>query len=97
MLFRSFRLDFRTYEFAGYTGGTAVYYMRTDMPPRIKQPADLMKVKDAVRYAIKVGKLVKTPCHVCGKEQVEGHHPDYSRPLDVAWLCKEHHLAIHKS
>ena len=58
---------------------------------------DRMKVKDAVRYAIKVGKLVKTPCHVCGKEQVEGHHPDYSRPLDVVWLCKEHHLAIHKS
>jgi hypothetical protein len=42
----TFRLDFRTYEFAGYNGGTAVYYMRADMPPGIKQPADLMKVKD---------------------------------------------------
>ena len=44
----TFRLDFRTYEFAGYTGGTAVYYMRTDAPPGIKRPIDLMKVNNLV-------------------------------------------------
>jgi len=57
---------------------------------------DRLKVKDAVRYAVKTGKLVKTPCEVCGEEKVEGHHPDYSRPLDVVWLCRQHHLEIHK-
>jgi len=57
---------------------------------------DRMRVKDALRYAIKTGKVLKTPCHVCGSEKVEGHHPDYSRPLDVVWLCKEHHLEIHR-
>lgn len=57
---------------------------------------DRLKVKDAVRYAVKTGKLVKTPCEVCGEEKVEGHHPDYSRPLDVVWLCKQHHMEIHK-
>ena len=29
----------------------------------------------------------------CGKPQ--GHHPDYSRPLDVLWLCDKHHKEAH--
>ena len=62
-----------------------------------KKNKDRLKVKDAVRYAIKTGKLVKTPCHICGDVQVEGHHPDYSRPLDVVWLCRKHHNEVHHS
>lgn len=47
--------------------------------------------------AIRDGKLIPWPvCAVpecCGKPQ--GHHPDYSRPLDVVWLCDAHHKAAH--
>ena len=46
------------------------------------------------RYLAK-GLLVKTPCHVCGSLEVEAHHADYSRPLDVVWLCKKHHKELH--
>ena len=49
----------------------------------------------AVSSAIRDGKLTKTPCHVCGHEKVEGHHPDYDQPLDVIWLCNPHHRAAH--
>ena len=56
---------------------------------------DRMRVKDALRYAIRTGKVVKLPCQECGVQEVEAHHPDYSRPLDVVWLCKEHHMGIH--
>lgn len=31
----------------------------------------------------------------CGG-RVEGHHNDYSKPLDVLWICVEHHRAWHK-
>jgi hypothetical protein len=24
------------------------------------------------------------------------HHPDYAKPLNVVWFCREHHLAIHR-
>lgn len=36
------------------------------------------------------------PCWVCGKK-AEAHHPDYSRPLDVVWLCKQHHREVHST
>jgi hypothetical protein len=45
----------------------------------------------AVGYALKSGKLVKKPCEVCGSLLSEAHHPDYSKPLDVRWLCIKHH------
>jgi len=35
-------------------------------------------------------------CSVEGCE-VEGerHHPDYSKPLEIVWLCRKHHRAVH--
>jgi hypothetical protein len=46
-------------------------------------------------HAIKKGVLIPMPCEVCGSEKTEGHHWDYSKPLDVRWLCKTHHLEAH--
>ena len=43
-----FRVDFKTYEHVGYTGGTAVYYMRKDVPPGINKPTDIVKAKGLV-------------------------------------------------
>lgn len=48
-----------------------------------------------VKKALMRGKLTKLPCLVCGDPKSEGHHPDYSQPLDVVWLCNEHHRAAH--
>jgi hypothetical protein len=47
-----FRADFRDYEFIGFQGGTVVYYVRTDVPPGIKQPADLLKAQGLVSGGI---------------------------------------------
>lgn len=27
--------------------------------------------------------------------QLEGHHPDYSKPLEAKWLCTRHHTDLH--
>ena len=43
-----FRVDFKTYEHVGYTGGTAVYYVRKDVPPGINKPTDIVKAKGLV-------------------------------------------------
>jgi hypothetical protein len=36
--------------------------------------------------------IEKTPAH---DEKPEAHHPDYSAPLDVVWLCSAHHKQAH--
>lgn len=41
---------------------------------------------------------IKRPgkCSACGAEcQPEAHHNDYSRPLDVEWLCRKCHQKRH--
>ena len=48
-----------------------------------------------VNKAILSGKLTREPCVVCGETRVVGHHEDYSRPLDVTWLCRIHHRIRH--
>lgn len=50
---------------------------------------------NAVANAVRDGRLVRLPCIICGHSVVHGHHPDYSRPLDVVWLCVTHHNETH--
>ncbi len=41
------------------------------------------------------GLLPILPCAVCGAA-AERHHPDYTQPLQVIWLCKVHHREHHR-
>jgi len=42
------------------------------------------------------GRLEAQPCEVCGIYPAEMHHDDYSKPLDIRWLCKKHHEEFHR-
>lgn len=60
---------------------------------RAKNPQHAV-ARNAVYRAVKSGRLKKAPCH-CGDLRVQAHHADYSRPLEVTWLCRRHHLETH--
>lgn len=53
--------------------------------------------RNAVNNAVRDKRL--TPWPVCAVPDCickpEAHHPDYSRPLDVVWLCDLHHKEAH--
>lgn len=57
------------------------------------------KIKDAVRKKtmreIKIGRLIRKPCEVCNYTPAEAHHDDYMKPLDIRWLCGNHHREHH--
>jgi len=48
--------------------------------------------------AVGLKKITKPEsCEICNsKDRVEGHHHDYSKPLDVWWLCDHCHKHIHR-
>ena len=48
----------------------------------------------ALNNAVRDGRVEKLPCFVCGTK-AEAHHPDYSAPLSVVWLCSSHHKQTH--
>jgi len=58
-----------------------------------------------VEKAIEKGILTRGPCEVCntqevmsdGRSIVQAHHDDYSKPLEVRWLCQQHHYEWHQS
>ena len=78
----------------GYVVGEPSNRSKALDPEFIKLKRDARKT---TRRAVARGLLTKTACHTCGDVEVEDHHPDYSRPLDVVWLCREHHMEIHKA
>jgi hypothetical protein len=80
---------------------------RTQGPERKKQNLEWLRKMRAtkphiyhaymcVSKALKSGKLKRGPCEVCGVIDVQAHHDDYNKPLDIRWLCFVHHRELHR-
>lgn len=67
------------------------YIRRKDNPEWREKDTARRKFRKAVMRGI----LSKHPCAICGKIEAEGHHADYSKPLEVVWLCRKHHADLH--
>jgi len=61
-----------------------------------KDPAQ-RRAQWAVSYALEKGRLVRPLCcPQCGRKvRVDAHHEDYSKPLEVEWLCRRCHMTRH--
>jgi hypothetical protein len=55
-----------------------------------------VKAHTIFHKAIREGLLVRLPCIVCNNSESCGHHEDYSKPLEVTWLCHKHHMELHR-
>lgn len=61
------------------------------------EPEEMVKrrARMAAKNAVRDGRLIRRPCEDCGAEPAQGHHEDYSKPLEVRWLCVRCHSARH--
>lgn len=48
------RVDFKSYEFLAYQPGTTVHFVRTDVPPGMKQPADIVKAQGLIAGGLSI-------------------------------------------
>lgn len=56
------------------------------------------RARAKIEYRIKTGKLVRQNCSVTGCTVIgQAHHPDYSKPLEIVWLCRKHHTELHNT
>lgn len=81
-----------------------MYEIETGIAYPVTKPKSWYAIKyrsvhGKVHYAVKTGKLLKPlMCEVCDEpKQLQGHHADYSYPLDVLWVCAKCHHQIHEN
>lgn len=53
------------------------------------------RARNAVSNALRDGRLHKLPCKNCGSTKSQAHHTDYTKPLEVEWLCFPCHRKQH--
>jgi hypothetical protein len=66
---------------------------RYQLVRRARHP-EKVKARAAVNNAVRDGYLMKPEKCGCGGSPVEAHHVDYTKPLDVAWLCGPCHRDV---
>ncbi len=60
-----------------------------------KHPELAKKAQTKLNHAIERNGFLRKPCEICGNKKSHGHHEDYSKPLEVRWLCHKHHQLLH--
>ena len=68
---------------------------------RWKNTPQQMQTRKTLGYAVSSGKIFKpNKCKKCGKKfpkkKIHGHHFNYSKPLEVFWLCQKCHYSLHQ-
>ena len=86
----------RAYEKKRYSDPKRKECVRRHVAQWSEKYPERKKASNMVNNAVRDGRLLKPDkCEMCNKEgKLHGHHYDYSKPLDVIWLCPECHAQI---
>lgn len=54
------------------------------------------RAREILHNAVKYKKVKKpSTCEKCSNKNVQAHHLDYSKPLEVVWVCRSCHENLH--
>lgn len=72
--------------------------IRANIPLTPEEKRARRHARSLTNSEIRKGFLIPKPCEVCGTNiDIDAHHDDYSKPLDVRWLCRTHHNEHHQT
>lgn len=84
--------DLARYDVSGLRGEATPEAKRRASRGWTARNLDKKRAHTIVNRAIRSGRLTPAPCEVCGSTgDVEAHHEDHSKPLEVRWLCTAHY------
>ena len=72
-------------------------YLKLKNRDNYRKNKDKVLARASVGKAIKNGQIIKPKnCSKCAKcVKLHAHHEDYSKPLEVIWLCVPCHHSVH--
>jgi hypothetical protein len=73
-------------------------YARANPRPHPEPDPVKRAARVALSNALRDGRATKPPeCQICSAsdETLHGHHEDYTKPLEVIWVCTACHAFIH--
>jgi hypothetical protein len=53
-----------------------------------------VEARKILAYHVKQGYIKRLPCEICNEKKVQAHHENYSKPLEIRWLCRKHHREL---
>jgi ribosomal protein S27AE len=78
-----------------WKGGVSKDNMRYKKRYAAKNPSKI-RAHAIISNKIRTGSIERQPCEMCGAGKTHGHHDDYSKPLEVRWLCRRCHYDWHR-
>ena len=96
-VYREYRRSYYKEWYRKYGRIKTIDQVEANIEWRKKHPEGVSAMSYVYR-AIKSGKLIKsTLCSICKQKKkiIHGHHSDYSKPLEVIWVCHSCHKNIH--
>jgi len=95
------RRDQKTEYMAAWRAANPNYMQewRDRHPGYVGSTPEKRRARQMVSRAIRSGRLERGDCEICGLTPTEAHHPfgyEEAMALAVWWLCRSHHLGVHR-
>ena len=90
--------DYKALNAEKYNRLRGLYRSREESRKEREKHRDKINARKILNYHVSKGHIIKfDACQECGsKERIHGHHENYSKPLEVIWLCNKCHQRRHR-
>lgn len=99
---KKYRRESPVYRAAERARRSRKYHSNPEYRRKVREKLDAAKTPEKsyarkmVSRALKAGKIAKSQCACGSLRNLQAHHGDYNKPLDVIWMCASCHAKHHQ-